>query len=79
VQDIRPELRRRIKNEEEPVVRYIATGIVGMALALFGAMRSLYPLVALGVVLIFAAFFWFARTNQGSPAPAKDEESMPRA
>lgn len=56
--------------------RYIILGVLGMALALFGALRPLYPLVAIGVVLIFAAFFWFSRTNQGTPAPAKGDGSM---
>jgi hypothetical protein len=44
-----------------------------MALALFGIMRPLYPVVAVGVVLIFAAFFWFVRTNQGTPARQGDD------
>ena len=57
-------------------VRYLIVGILGMALALFGVMRTLYPLVAAGVVLILAAFFWFSRTNQGTPAPANGDESM---
>ena len=56
-------------------VRYLIVGILGMALALFGIMRTLYPLVAIGVVLILAAFFWFSRTNQGTPAPANGDDS----
>jgi uncharacterized membrane protein YbaN (DUF454 family) len=59
------------------VVRYITAGIIGMALALYGIMRPLYPLAAVGAALIVAAFFWFARTNQGTPAPARGEESRP--
>jgi uncharacterized protein YqgC (DUF456 family) len=54
---------------------YILIGIAGMALALVGAIQPIYPLVALGVVMIFAAFFLFSRTNQGTPAPAGPEES----
>jgi hypothetical protein len=54
---------------------YIVIGIAGMGLALAGVLGSLYPLVALGVVMIFAAFFLFARTNQGTPAPAGPEDS----
>jgi hypothetical protein len=42
-----------------------------MAVTLVGILRALYPLVAIGVVLIFAAFFWFVRTDQSSPAPGK--------
>lgn len=57
-------------------VRYIVLGVVGMALALFGILRTLYPVVAVGVVLIFAAFFWFVRTNQGTAAPGKDDDSI---
>ncbi len=56
-------------------VRYLIVGILGMALALFGIMRTQYPLVAIGIVLILAAFFWFSRTNQGTPAPAKGDAS----
>lgn len=54
---------------------YILIGIAGMGLALVGALSSVYPLVALGVVMIFAAFFLFSRTNQGTPAPAGPEDS----
>lgn len=54
---------------------YILIGIAGMAVALVGAMVPIYPLVAIGVVMIFAAFFLFSRTNQGTPAPAHPDES----
>ncbi len=57
---------------------YIILGVAGMALALFGALAQVYVLVAAGVVLIFAAFFLFSRTNQGTPAPAGPEESTTR-
>lgn len=57
---------------------YIILGVAGMALAVFGALQQVYVLVALGVVLILAAFFLFARTNQGTPAPAGPEESTTR-
>ena len=57
---------------------YIVLGVLGSALALFGALQQVYLLVALGVVLIFAAFFLFSRTNQGTPAPAGPEESTIR-
>jgi hypothetical protein len=60
-------------------VRYVALGIVGMAVALVGILKTLYPLVALGVVLIIAAFFWFSSTNQGTPAPGKGSDSIPTA
>ena len=56
-------------------VRYLIVGILGMALALFGIMRTLYPAVAAGIVLILAAFFLFSRTNQGTPAPANGDDS----
>jgi hypothetical protein len=66
-------------HEEEPVAAlYIILGVLGSALALFGALQQVYVLVALGVVLIFAAFFLFARTNQGPPAPAGPDESQSR-
>lgn len=58
-------------------VLYLVLGIVGSALALFGFFSQVYVLVALGVAMIFAAFFLFVRTNQGTPAPAKGEESFP--
>lgn len=54
---------------------YILIGIAGMAVALIGAMVPIYPLCAVGVVMIFAAFFLFSRTNQGTPAPAHPDES----
>jgi uncharacterized membrane protein YbaN (DUF454 family) len=54
---------------------YIVIGLAGMAIALVGAMQPVYPLVAVGVVMIFAAFFLFSRTNQGTPAPAGPDES----
>ncbi len=57
---------------------YIVLGVLGSALALFGALEQVYVLVALGVVVIFAAFFLFSRTNQGTPAPAGPEESTTR-
>ena len=57
---------------------YILIGIAGMAAALIGVMQSLYPLVAVGVGMVFAAFFLFSRTNQGTPAPAGPEESSGR-
>ena len=57
---------------------YILVGVAGMAAALVGVMRPLYPLVAVGVVMIFGAFFLFSRTNQGTPAPAGPEESSRR-
>ena len=58
---------------------YIALGIAGMAIALFGILQVVYALVALGAALVFAAFFLFARTNQGTPAPAKEKgDSVPR-
>lgn len=41
---------------------------------LFGIVRTLYPVVAAGVALILAAFFWFVRSGQGSPAPAKEDD-----
>ena len=53
----------------------IVLGLAGMAIALAGALAPIYPLVAVGVVLIFAAFFLFSRTNQGTPAPAGPDES----
>lgn len=56
-------------------VRYLIVGILGMALALFGILRTVYPFVAVGIVLILAAFFWFSRTNQGTPAPANGDDS----
>ena len=56
-------------------VRYLIVGILGMALALFGIMRTLYTAVAVGIVLILAAYFWFSRTNQGTPAPANGDDS----
>jgi hypothetical protein len=55
---------------------YILIGIAGLAVALVGAMVPIYPLAAIGVVMIFAAFFLFARTNQGTPAPAHPDESL---
>ena len=54
---------------------FILIGIAGMALALTGAMVTIYPLAAVGVVMILAAFFLFARTDQGPPAPAHPDES----
>jgi len=54
---------------------YILIGLAGMALALIGVFQQLYPLVALGVATIFAAFFLFARTNQSTPAPAGPDEA----
>ena len=57
---------------------YIVLGLLGSALALFGALEQVYVLVAAGVVLILAAFFLFSRTNQGTPAPAGPDESRPR-
>ena len=57
---------------------YIVLGVLGSALALFGALQQVYVLVGLGVVMIFAAFFLFSRTNQGTPAPAGPEESTTR-
>jgi hypothetical protein len=59
------------------VIRYLALGILGLALGLVGTLRAIYPLAALGAALIFAAFFWFARTGQGSPAPGKEDDSIP--
>jgi EamA domain-containing membrane protein RarD len=53
----------------------IVLGLAGVALALAGFAEQLYPLVALGAAMVFGAFFLFARTNQGSPAPAGPEES----
>ncbi len=58
-------------------VAYLVMGIAGTALALFGFFSQVYPLVALGAAMIFGAFFLFVRTNQGTPAPAKTEESLP--
>ncbi len=58
-------------------VSYIVLGIVGSALALFGFFSQVYALVAVGVAMIFGAFFFFVRTNQGTPAPAKTDESLP--
>jgi hypothetical protein len=57
-------------------VLYLALGIAGVALALVGFFSSVYPLVAVGVAMIFAAFFLFVRTNQGTPAPAKRDDSL---
>ena len=57
---------------------YILIGIAGMAVALTGAMVPIYPLVAVGVVMILAAFFMFSRTDQGTPAPAHPDESSRR-
>jgi uncharacterized membrane protein YbaN (DUF454 family) len=54
---------------------YILIGVAGMALALIGAMVPIYPLTALGAVMVFAACFLFSRTNQGTPAPAHPDES----
>jgi uncharacterized protein YqgC (DUF456 family) len=54
---------------------YVLIGIAGMALALIGAIQPIYPLVAVGVVMIFAAFFLFSRTNQGTPAQAGPDKS----
>jgi hypothetical protein len=63
-------------DEEVPVAAlYILMGIAGMALALIGAMVPIYPLAAIGAVMIFAAFFLFSRTNQGTPAPAHPDGS----
>ena len=54
-------------------VSYLVLGIVGSVLALFGFFSQTYVLVALGVAMIFGAFFLFVRTNQGTPAPVKDD------
>ena len=63
-------------DEEEPVAAlYLLIGIAGMALALIGAMVPIYALAAIGAAMIFAAFFMFSRTNQGTPAPAHPDES----
>lgn len=60
-------------------VAYIIVGIVGMAVALFGIVQTLYWVVAIGMALILGAFLWFARSGQGSPAPAKeDDDSLTR-
>ena len=58
-------------------VLYLALGIAGVALALFGFFSSVYALVAVGVAMIPAAFFLFVRTKQGTPAPAKGDDSLP--
>jgi hypothetical protein len=56
-------------------VLYLAIGTLGMAAALIGVFGAIYPLVAVGVAMIFAAFFLFVRTNQGTPAPAKGDSA----
>jgi hypothetical protein len=57
---------------------YLILGVLGSALALFGAFEQVYVLVAAGVAMIIAAFLLFSRTNQGTPAPAGPEESTTR-
>ena len=58
-------------------VLLLVLGIAGAALTLLGFVTTTYPVVAVGVALIFAAFFAFARSQQGTPAPAKSDDSMP--
>ena len=45
-----------------------------MIVALLGILRVNYLVVAVGGALVFAAFFWFARSNQRSPAPAQPDD-----
>jgi hypothetical protein len=56
-------------------VLYLAIGILGMAAALVGVFGAIYPLAAVGAAMIFAAFFLFVRTNQGTPAPANGDRA----
>ena len=49
-----------------------------MAIALTGILMVNYLVAALGGALVFAAFFWFARSNQGTPAPAQPDDSVRR-
>jgi hypothetical protein len=59
-------------------IKYLVLGIVGLVIGLVGTLRAIYPLAALGAALIFAAFFWFARSGQGSPAPGvKEDDRIP--
>lgn len=60
------------------MIRYLILGIIGMAFALIGIFAVNYLVVAVGGALVFAAFFWFARSNQGSPAPAQPDDSVRR-
>jgi hypothetical protein len=54
---------------------FLLLGIAGTALALVGFFSGAYVLVALGVAMIFGAFFSFVRSNQGTPAPARDDST----
>jgi uncharacterized membrane protein YbaN (DUF454 family) len=58
-------------------IRYLALGILGLVIGLVGTLKPIYPLAVVGAAMIFAAFFWFARTGQGTPAPAKHDDSIP--
>ncbi len=58
------------------MIRYLILGIIGMAIALTGIVMVNYLVAALGGALIFGAFFWFVRSNQGTPAPAQPDDSV---
>lgn len=59
------------------VIGYLVLGILGLVLGLIGVLQTNYVLAGLGAVLIFAGFFWFVRTGQGSPAPGREDGSLP--
>lgn len=56
--------------------RYVALGVIGSAIGLYGAFTKALLVLALGLVTIVAAFFWFALTNQGTGTARKGDESV---
>ena len=58
------------------MITYVLLAVVGLAIALVGAMTGLTWLMPVGLVLLIGAFFWFVRARQGTPVMTKEDGSQ---
>ncbi len=54
------------------MVLALLVAVLGVALALAGALSQNYLLIAVGFVVIVGSVSWFVRTRQGSPVVTRD-------
>lgn len=50
----------------------VLVAVVGVAVALAGALTQTYLLIPVGFLLIVGAVFWFVRNRQESPVVTRD-------
>ena len=59
------------------MITYVLLALAGLAVALVGTTTEQTWLVAIGLVALLGAFFWFVRGRQGTPIMTKEDGTQP--